>query len=90
MVEGLRTVLAAAALRGQKFIDNDIDAKVLQKLLTLGLRKVNQEVGRAIDGETIPQYLKRLLNSFLDDPFELNQISSQDFKHLHELAMGRA
>jgi hypothetical protein len=89
MVEGLRSVLTAAALCGQKFIDKEIDAKALQKLLTLGLRKVNQEVGRAIDGETIPQYLERLLSYFLKDPFELGSISSQDFKKLHELAMER-
>jgi hypothetical protein len=90
MVEGLRSVLIAAALRGQKFIDNDIDAEDLQKILTLGLSKANEEIGSAIDGETIPRYLERLLNYFLDDPFELNGISNQDFKHLHELAMERA
>lgn len=89
MVEGLRSVLIAAALRGQTFIDTEVDAEDLQKLLTLGLRKANQEVGRAVDGETMPQYLKRLVNFFLEDPFEPSSISSQRFKELHALAMER-
>ncbi|MFC1824187.1 hypothetical protein ACFL9T_15860, partial [Thermodesulfobacteriota bacterium] len=89
MVEGLHTVLAAAALRGQKFVDNQIDTENLNKLLTMGLRKVDQEVGRAVDAETIPQYLERLVILFLDDPFDLGRISDTDFKKLHEHAIGR-
>lgn len=89
MVEGLRTVLTAAALRGQKLVDNDVNSENMNKLLILGLRKVNQEIGRAVDAETMPLYLKLLVSFFLDDPFELSRISSPNFKHLHERAMGR-
>lgn len=87
MVEGLRSALTASALRGQKLIDEEVAAEDLQKLLALGLGKVNEEIGRSIDGETLPQYLERLLNFFLEDPFDLSESSSQDFQKLHELAL---
>ena len=90
MVAGLRAILVAVALRGQELIDDNVDAPTLKKLLTLGLKKVDQEVGRSIDADTLPQYLKRLVEYFLDDPFELTTITTANFKVLHELAMDRA
>lgn len=90
LVESVRTVLATVAIRGQQLIDGKVDTEAVQKLLTLGLRKVNQEIGRSIDGETLPQYLERLVERFLDDPFELDRITDAGFKEIHELAMGRS
>lgn len=90
MVKGLRTALIATALRGQKLIEEKVAAVDLQKLLTLGLSKVNEEIGRSIDGETLPQYLERLLNVFLENPFELSDFSTEDFQEIHELAMTAA
>ena len=90
MVDGVRQVLAALAKRGQSLIDKEIEPADVQRLLTLGLRKVDQEIGREIDGENLPEYLRRLVEFFFDDPFELDSIASADFKALHELAMNRA
>ncbi len=90
MVEGLRSVLTAAALRGQRLIDKEVDSDDMKKLLTLGLSKANQEVGRALDAEMLPQYLERLVSFFLGEPFELDNITEPNFNHLHELAMGLA
>ncbi len=87
MVEGLRLILKGAALRGQKLIDGDVSAEVLQELLTLGLSKVDEEIGRSIDGETLPQYLERLLHFFFEVPFELGDASSQEFQKIHEKAI---
>jgi hypothetical protein len=89
MVEGIRAVLTAATLRGQALIEELVTAEDLQKLLTLGLRKLDQEIGRGVDAETVPEYLRRLTDLFLTDPFEIAAISGMDFKNAHELAMGR-
>lgn len=90
MVEGIRSVLTAAALRGQVLIDEEVSSDEIVKLLTMALRKLNQEVGRSVDSEDVATYMKQLVEFFLDDPFELDSISAVDFKNLHELAMGRA
>ena len=87
MVESIRMVLAAAALQGQAIIEQSVDAAMLNKLLKLGLRKIDQAIGRGIDAVTLPDYLHRLVIFYLDDPFELTRITNPDFQALHELAI---
>lgn len=87
MVEGLRSALKAAARRGQKLINGDATAEALQELLTLGLVKADEEIGRSIDGETLPQYFERLLHFFLEVPFALDDALSPKFQELYEKAI---
>ena len=84
MVEVLRSALKAVALRGQKLIDGIVSAEALEELLTLGLRKADEEIGHLIDGEILPQYLERLLHFFLEIPFTLGDGSCIEFEKLHE------
>ena len=90
MVKGVRAVLTATALRGKVLIDAKVKPEQMKQLISLGLKKVEQEIGRAVDAENLPDYLQRLVAFFLDDPFELDKITDEDFKGLHELAIGRA
>ncbi|HUU71797.1 MAG TPA: hypothetical protein VMW70_04170, partial [Burkholderiales bacterium] len=59
-------------------------------LLGMALRKLDQEIGRSIDSEDAAAYIRRIVDAFLDEPFELDSISATGFKLLHEVAMGRA
>ena len=71
-------------------IDEEVSSDEIKQLLTMALRKLDQEVGRSVDSEHVATYMKRLVEFFLDDPFTLDSISAVDFKDLHELAIGRA
>jgi len=90
MVEAVRSVLAASALRGQLFIDEEVSSDEIKLLLGMALRKLDQEIGRSIDSEDAAAYIRRIVDAFLDEPFELDSISASGFKLLHEVAMGRA
>jgi hypothetical protein len=87
MVAAVQSVLTAAALRGQKLIDREVGSDEVKLLLSMALRKLDQEIGRSIDSEDAPAYIRRIVDGFLADPFELGSISASQFKQLHELAM---
>ena len=90
LVRGLRAVLQAAALRGRKLIDSEVEPAELKSLLELAMKRLENEIGREIDGENLPDYLNRFVAYFLADPFRPEGVDDPEFVDLHELAMERA
>lgn len=87
-VSAVHAVLTALARGGQAFIDQEVTPDQVNKLLTTALRRLDQEVGLSVDADTVVEYLRRLVASFLANPFEPTNIAATRFKEIHEIAMG--
>jgi hypothetical protein len=81
-VDASRRVLIAAARRGRQIIDAQVSADDLGTLITLALKRAEQEIGRTIDGENLPRFLERLVVAYLQAPFPIPQSDAQRFSEL--------
>ena len=70
-------------------LNNEVLDKEIEQLLTLALRKVTQEIGRVIDGENLPEYLRRVVIGYFDEPFEVAGLADPAFKSLHAKTLKR-
>lgn len=87
MVEAVQSVLEAAARRGRALIDQKVSSDDLAKLLSMGLRKLDDEMGKGVDARSVPVYLTGLVEGFLKTPFDLVSISTIAFRDLHDNTM---
>lgn len=80
MVEALRKSLAAVARRGAVLLSGDaVGHDEIKSVLTLSLNAANAEIGTSIDGENLPDFIERVILSYLAAPFELAQDGSETF-----------
>ncbi|TQV81860.1 hypothetical protein [Denitrobaculum tricleocarpae] len=80
MVEALRKSLTAVARRGGVLLAGDaVGHDELKNLLTLSLAAAEAEVGTSIDGENLPDFLERIILSYLAAPFTLAEGGSETF-----------
>jgi hypothetical protein len=84
MVDAFQSVIKAAARRGAQLIDQKVDPSELETLLSMGLRKLDRELGKGVDAEKVPAYLEELIDRYLADPVALVSIATVTFKELHE------
>jgi hypothetical protein len=70
-VDAMHAVLTAAARRGKRFIAAEVGVDDLTRLITLALKRVEQEVGWTIDGENLPGFLARVVSAYLLAPFPI-------------------
>lgn len=71
LVPTFAAVLRAAARRAQPLLTGNIPPAALQKLLQLSLARANAAIGQTIDGETLPFFLRRVVDEFLRAPIDL-------------------
>ena len=80
MVEALRKSLTAVAKRGSVLLsDGSVGHAELNKVLTLSLAAANKEIGTSIDGENLPDFVERVILSYLAAPFALAEGGEQTF-----------
>lgn len=80
MVEALRKSLAAVARRGAVLLSSDaVGHEEIKSLLTLSLIAANTEIGTSIDGENLPDFIERVILSYLAAPFALAEGGSETF-----------
>ncbi|WP_282606761.1 hypothetical protein [Pelagibius sp. Alg239-R121] len=83
MVDALRKSLTAVARRGAVLLsDGAVDHTALKAALTLGLSAANGEIGKTVDGENLPDFLERVILSYLAAPFALAEGGNQAFDDL--------
>ncbi|MFY9608693.1 MAG: hypothetical protein WAU45_08785 [Blastocatellia bacterium] len=82
LVYSIRSVLVVLALRGQQLIDGKVTADTIKQLMTRALDQANQEIGKSIDGENLPDYLRRIVSSYLKAPFPLTGGGADVFAEL--------
>lgn len=71
MVQAVRLVLQSAVRRGQKLITGEVESAVLGRLLQAALAHAGQAVGQGLDGESLPEFLERVVDGFLQAPFDV-------------------
>lgn len=80
MVAALRKSLSAVARRGAVLLAGDrVGHEELKSLLTLSLAAAETEIGTSIDGENLPDFLERVILSYLAAPFVLAEGGSETF-----------
>ncbi len=85
LVESMRLTLAAAARRGSEFLSaQGTTPNVLQRAIELALVKAQEQIGTSIDGENLPEYLERVVSTFLRAPVALDSGDSAEFDELIE------
>jgi hypothetical protein len=84
LVESVRLTLTAAARRGSAFLESDVTPAVLQTLLEVALNKANEQIGKSIDAENLPDYIERVAAKFLRAPFALATDGGPEFDQLVE------
>jgi hypothetical protein len=85
LVDYLRRSLIAAARRGRRFIDGELDPGVLEAVAKIALSAAEKEVGTVIDAETLPRFLERVLQELLTSPVA---IGPEDTDRIETLAEG--
>lgn len=70
LVPAFEQVLKAAASRGRALLENETTPAALESLLSAALDAADKEVGTAIDGENLPEFLRRVITAFLASPFD--------------------
>ncbi len=68
LVDAIRRILQATARRGGQIINASVQPDDLKNILIKCLDRANQEIGKTIDGESLPVYLERVMASFLANP----------------------
>jgi hypothetical protein len=71
LVPVFRELLLAAARRGQQLVDDKVNPEVVRLLLETALTRANTAIGQSIDGETLPTFLRRVVDQFLKAPIDL-------------------
>jgi hypothetical protein len=82
LVESLRRSLTAFARRGNVFIDNKIEPGVTQALMKIAIESAQAEIGKSIDGDTLPLFLERTIMAFLKSPFDITTADEAKIKKL--------
>jgi hypothetical protein len=70
LIPAFQQVLRAAASRGRALLDGATTPKAFQKILSGALGVADREIGTLIDGEVLPEFLRRVVLSFLAAPFD--------------------
>jgi hypothetical protein len=78
LVASLHRVLIAAARRGRRIVEQDVDTDQLRSLLAAALERARDEIGRSIDAETLPRFLERVILAFLESPTNINDPQALD------------
>jgi hypothetical protein len=84
LVDYLRRSMTAAARRGKRFVDEDLDPGVLQAVLSIALTSAEKEIGNAIDAESLPLFLERVLQAFLKSPVAIDLDDADKIEALAE------
>lgn len=71
LVETTGRLLLTVMRQGRQLAEEKIDSKTLETLLSMALAGVNDEIGRSVDGENLPEFLERVVGSFLKAPSSL-------------------
>ncbi len=80
MVEAVRKSLTAVARRGAVLLSDDaVGHEEIKTLLKLSLDAANAEIGTSIDGENLPDFIERVVLSYLAAPFALAEEGSATF-----------
>ena len=82
LVESLRRSLTAVARRGNLFINGTMEPGVTQSLMNLALDSARDEIGKSIDGETLPLFLERIMLAFFKKPFDIDTADQAKIKKL--------
>jgi hypothetical protein len=68
LVDSVHAILAEAARRGKRFIDEEVETEILNQVLSIAISRANEEIGTVIDGENLPDFLRRVVAVFLKSP----------------------
>lgn len=87
MVEAAQAVLEATARRGWALLNDKANADDLSKLIKMGLKMLDTELGQGVDARNVPTYLTSLVEAYLEEPIELASIAAKAFRDLHAETM---
>jgi len=71
MVEAFKQSLRAVSRRGTLFLQRENVAKEVEAVLTRTLEAADLEIGRSMTREDLPEFLSRILFTFLKDSLTL-------------------
>jgi hypothetical protein len=78
LVPAFRSLLLAAARRGQAIAGGNVAPAVVQTLLERALARANAAIGQSIDGENLPAFLERVVSRFLLAPADVTDPAALD------------
>ncbi len=84
LVDYLRRSLTAAARRGNSLVDDKLDPSVLKSVLSISLESAKMEIGKTIDGESLPVFMERVLQKVFKSHLEIDLKNEAIIKKLAE------
>lgn len=70
LVDTFRRCLTVLGRKGAKWVKGQGVDVQLKNFIDKALARADQEIGKSLDGEILPDYLERVLIGFLADPFD--------------------
>ena len=78
MVEAFRQSLRGISRRGTLFLQQENVSKEVEAVLAKTLEAADHEIGRSMTGEDIPEFLSRVLFTFLKDSLTLATVTGRE------------
>ncbi len=78
MVEAFRQSLRGISRRGTLFLQRENVSKEVEAVLAKTLEAADHEIGRSMTGEDIPEFLSRVLFTFLKDSLTLATVTGRE------------
>lgn len=74
LTDSLQQILTILAKQGNKLINDKVTHEVINEMLQATLVRAQKEIGISIDGENLPDFIVRVLDAFLQNPFPSDKI----------------